>query len=99
MIEINELEIQQFDEKYGTKSIPFPATNTIVVGTGYEDWLIKITNRKTKSVCLMHRNKYGRTNKFHIQTHKSCLLHAYQTIYNHRRLLPLVNTTNNTYIR
>lgn len=92
---INELEIKKFDEKFGTKSKVFQCSNIIIVETPLDTWMIKITNRRDKPVCLLHKNRYGRTNKFHIQSWKTCLYHAYDSIYRHKGM-NLVSTCKGT---
>jgi hypothetical protein len=86
--EIDELEIKQYDYKFGTKSKVF--YDTIIVDSGNEEWQIKITNRRNRPICLLHRNKHGRTNKFHIQAYKTLLYHAYDAIYSHKNVLSCI---------
>jgi len=93
MIEIDKLEsqIQRYDAMFGTRSRIFPP-DLILVSTPLDSWQIKITN-KQKPYCLLHKNKFGRTNRYHIQTWKSNLYYIYDTIHKHKN--PLVNIHKN----
>ena len=87
-----EREIKKYDNIFGTKSRYFPCTNTITVETPLDSWQIKITN-KQKPYCLLHKNKFGRINRYHIQTWKSNLYYIYDTIHKHKN--PLINIHKN----
>ncbi len=93
---IDELEIKKYDTKFGTKSKVFQYSNTIVVETPLDTWMIKVTNRQVRPICLLHKNKFGRINKFHIQNWKTCLYHTYDSIYRHKgmHLVGVSNTYN-----
>ena len=88
-----ELEIARYDAMFGTRSRYFSCTNTIIVETPLDSWQIRITNRQSKPYCLLHKNKFGRTNKFHIQAYKVKLFHVYDAIYKHKN--PLININKN----
>lgn len=85
MIEIDKLEsqIQRYDTMFGTRSRIFPP-DIILISTPLDSWQIKITNKQNKPIYLLHKNKFGRTNKYHIQGRKTCLFHAYHSIYTHK---------------
>jgi hypothetical protein len=91
---IDELEVRKLDNRFGTKSQIFQCTNTIVITTPLDDWRVRVTNKKYKGVCIYHRNKFGRTDKFHIQGYKNYLSHAYQHIYSHKRWMCITNTSD-----
>lgn len=93
MIELNELEIARYDRMFGTRSRYFPCTNTIIIETPLDSWQVRITNRQVKPYCLLHKNKFGRTNKYHIQTQKTSLYYIYDTIYKHKN--PMININKN----
>ena len=85
---IDELEIQKYDQMFGTRSRYFPPDIILVTSSFDDEWVIRVKNKQTKGVCLLHKNKYGRKNKFHVQGNfKSCLLHAYDSIFNHKNPL------------
>jgi len=90
---IDELEIKKFDARFGTKSKVFQCTNTIYIETPLDSWMIKVTNKQFKPILLLHKNKFGKTNKFHIQSYKNCIYHAYDSIYRHKGM-HLVGTSN-----
>lgn len=81
MIEINKLksQTQRYDAMFGTRSRIFPP-DIILVSTSLDSWQIIITNKQKKPICLLHKNKFGRTNKYHIQGRKTCLYHAYHSM-------------------
>lgn len=91
---ISELEIQKYDQMFGTRSKYFPYSNIIMIETPLDSWKIQVTNRKIKPVCLLHKNKFGRKNKYHIQAYKSELYHAYHSIYTHKNWMPIINKCN-----
>lgn len=93
MIEINELKVQKYDFMFGTKSRAFPP-DLILVSMPLDDWIIRITNKKNKKYCLLHNNKFGRTNKYHIQAYKGSLFACYDSIYNHKKYLHIVKGEN-----
>jgi len=93
MIEIIELEIARYDQMFGTKSRYFPCTNIIIVETPLDSWQIRIANKQSKPYCLLHKNKCGKINKYHIQTYKTKLFYAYDTIYKHKN--PMINVNKN----
>jgi hypothetical protein len=86
---INELEIQRYDNMFGTHSKVFG--NIIIVDSAIDEWCIEVTNRQIKGVCLLHKNKRGRKNRFHIQGFKSNLYQAYDSIYSHKHVLSCVS--------
>jgi len=86
---INELEIKKYDNLFGTKSKVFG--NIIIVDSAIDEWRIEVTNRQIRGVCLLHKNKRGRRNRFHIQGFKSNLYQAYDSIYSHKHVLSCVN--------
>ena len=88
---INEEIIQEYDIKFGTKSKVFPP-DLILVAMPLDDWQIRITNKKNKKYCLLHGNKFGRTNKFHTQAHKGTLFAYYDSIYNHKKYLHIIQS-------
>ena len=94
MIEIDKLEsqIQRYDAMFGTKSRIFPP-DLILISTPLDSWQILITNKQNKPIYLLHKNKFGRLNKYHIQGRKTCLYHAYDTIHKHKN--PLINIYKN----
>jgi len=92
---IDELEVQKYDKKYGTKSKVFSQTGIIYIESPLDSWQIRVINRKDRPICLLHKNKFGRTNKFHIQAFKTCLYHAYDAIYTHKGLMSVINKSNN----
>ena len=94
MIEIDKLnsQIQMYDTMFGTSSRIFPP-DIILVSTSLDSWQILIANKQNKPICLLHKNKFGRTNKYHIQGRKTCLYHAYDTIHKHKN--PLINIYKN----
>jgi len=86
MIEVNELDIKRYDQMFGTRSRYFPP-DIILIATDLDDWIIRITNKKKRGICLLHRNKFGRRNKYHIQNYKTTLYHCYDSIYHHKNPL------------
>lgn len=98
---INELEIQRYDSVYGTSSRVFSLTNKIVVSNALDDWIIELKEgrRGNNKILLYHKNKYGKTNKYHFQTEKSCLLHAYQTINRHRNCMLITDKCNQCTVK
>jgi hypothetical protein len=91
---INELEVQKFDNIFGTKSKVFKTTNIIIVNTFLDEWMIKITSRRDKPICLFHKNKRNRTNKYHLQGRRNTLYQAYDSIYSHKNPLRYKNKVN-----
>jgi len=94
---IDELEIQRFDRKFGTKSKVFPQTNTILIETQLESWRIKLTNKKIKGIYLYHMNKRGQKDRYHLQGLKTSIYDAYDSIYNHKNWMSVIKTSN-TYV-
>jgi hypothetical protein len=94
MIEINKLksQTQRYDAMFGTRSRIFPP-DIILVSTSLDSWQIIITNKQKKPICLLHQNKFGRINRYHVQAWKTCLYHAYHSIYTHKN--PLLYKKNN----
>jgi len=88
-----EIEIAKYDKMFGTKSQYFPCTNIIIVESPLDSWQIRITNKQSKPYCLLHKNKFGRINRFHIQAYKAKLFHVYDAIYKHKN--PLININKN----
>jgi hypothetical protein len=91
---INELEIKKYDKMFGTRSKVFKCTNTIIIESPLDSWQIKVINRQIKPYCLLHKNKFGKINKYHIQSWKTCLYHAYNAIYTHKGLMSILNKSN-----
>lgn len=94
---IDELEIQKYDGMFKVKSKVFSLTDRIVVETPLDDWLIEITDKKYKNICLLHKNKRGRRDKYHIQGYKNSLFDTYHSIYTHRKWLQVLKESKNTY--
>jgi len=92
-----EMQIQRYDFMFGTRSKYFPCSNIIIIEMPLDDWQIRITKRKNKKYCLLHGNRFGRINKFHIQSWKGSLFACYDSIYNHKKYMPIVKSVNNTY--
>ncbi len=86
---IDELEVKRYDKQFGTRSKIF--YDVIIIDTGIDEWRIEVTNRQTRGVCLLHKNKRGRKNKFHIQGLRSNLFQAYHSIYSHKNVLECIN--------
>jgi len=86
--EIDELEaeIQKYDSMFGMKSRAFPP-DLILVSMPLDSWQIRITNKKYKKYCLLHSNRFGRINKYHIQAWKGSLFACFDSIYNHKKYL------------
>jgi cytidylate kinase len=91
--------IRKFDKRFGTRSKVFSATNSIVVETGLDIWLIQITNRKYKGIYLYHQNKLKQTKKYHHQGIKSNLYQVYHSIFKHKNWLHIMVKPNNTYLK
>jgi len=89
---IDELEVEKYDAMFGTRSKIF--FDTIIIDSGIDEWQIRIINKHRKGVCLLHRNKYGRTNKFHTQGFKSNIFQGYDSIYRHKNVLSCVKNKN-----
>jgi len=81
---IDELEIKRYDKMFGTKSRIFQPDIILITSSFDDDWSIRITNKKNKGICLLHRNKYGKKNKYHTQSWKTQLYHVYDSIYKHK---------------
>mgnify|MGYP001013381634 CR=1 FL=1 len=98
---IDELEIKSFDARFGTRSKVFQCTNTIVIETPLDSWIVKVTNRQTRPLCLLHKNKFGRINKYHIQSWKTKMFHVYDSIYKHKgmHLVGAPNTYKGSQIK
>lgn len=94
---IDELEIKKYDKMFGTRSKIFSETNTIIISTPLDEWKLKISNKKVKGICVYHKNIRSKQNKYHVQGYKSCLYHAYHSIYTHKNWLRIVNAHPNTY--
>jgi hypothetical protein len=96
MIKTDELEteIQKYDFMFGTRSKYYPCSSIILINMPLDDWQIRITKRKNKRYCLLHGNKYGRTNKYHIQSYKGSLFACYDSIYNHKKYLHIIKGEN-----
>lgn len=83
---IDELMVQRIkklDAIFKTKSRIFP--NIIYVDSGSDEWQLKFTGRTVQPICLLHKNKNCKKNKYHFQRYKSNILYAYQDIYRHRK--------------
>ena len=99
---IDELTIQKikcYDNRFGTKSRVFPSTDKVLVETPLDEWMLQITNKKNKGICLYHRNRRGRINKFHVQGFKTNLYQVYDSIYRHKGCLCVLNSLGNTYTK
>lgn len=107
---IDELEVQKYDFMFGTKSQIYQVSNTVIVNTQLDEWRITVTHwserekelvdlleRPYKKVCLLHKNKRGRKNKFHIQGIKNDLYDAFHSIYTHKKWMPILKASTNTY--
>lgn len=107
---IDELEVKKYDELFGTNSKIYQVSNTIIINTPLDEWrivvtdwgekekgLIDLTLRPYKKVTLYHKNKFGRKNKYHIQSHKGTLVAAFHSIYCHKKWMFMVNKSSNTY--
>ncbi len=101
---IDELEVRKYDKTFNMKSRVYQFSNTIEIDTQLDQWritiiewgdkekeLIDLTKRPFKKVCLLHKNKYGRTNKYHKQGTKTNLFQAYHSIYSHKNVLSCIN--------
>ncbi len=86
---IDELEVRRYDKRFGTKSKVF--YNVIAIDSGIDEWRIEITNRRTKGVRLLHKSRFGRKNKFHIQGFRTNLFQAYHSIYSHKHVLECIS--------
>jgi hypothetical protein len=87
---IDELEVQRYDKMFGTKSKCFPETNKIVISTFLDEWVIEITGKRNRPVCLYHKNLKGKNNKFHRQGYRRNLYQAYDSIYSHKNWMPII---------
>jgi len=81
--EIDEQRIRKLDAIFKTKSRVFP--NVIYIDSGSDEWQLQFTDRLVQPICLLHKNKNCRKNKYHFQRWKSNILFAYQDIYRHRK--------------
>ena len=101
---IDELEIQKLDKMFGMKSRVYQFSNIIEIDTQLDQWrialtdwgerekkVVDLTKKPFKKICLLHKNKYGRTNKYHIQAFRTNLYQVYDTIYSHKNVLSCIN--------
>jgi hypothetical protein len=98
--EITIQKIKTYDEMFSTKSKVFPCTNTIIVETPLDSWCLEVSerqNKNKKNVCVFHKNRRGRRDKYHIQAWKNSLYDAYDSIFTHKRWLNVLKTPRNTY--
>jgi len=97
------MEIQKLDRMFNMKSRVYQFSNTIEIDTQLDQWRIVVTNwterekkiinlskKPYKRVCLLHKNKKGRKNKYHLQAWKGSIYAAYDSIYNHKRWMPII---------
>lgn len=101
---INELEVKRLDEKFSMKSRVYQFSNIIEIDTQLDQWrialidwgerekkLVDLKIKPYKKIVLLHKNKYGRINKFHKQSEKGSLFACYDSIYTHKNVLSCIN--------
>lgn len=82
---INEKELEFLCNKYRIKHKYFPGTNTILLTTIFDEWLIKYIDGNIKPYCLLHKNKLKHTKKFHTQRWVKNIRFAFDTINEHNK--------------
>jgi len=109
---IDELEVQKYDAMFGTRSKVYQVSNNIIINTALDEWIVTVTDwgerekelvdlkiKPHKKVLLLHKNKRGRKNKYHIQAIKNDLYDAFHSIYTHRKWMPILKASQNTYCK
>ncbi|HEY5588233.1 MAG TPA: hypothetical protein VIK86_04665 [Candidatus Paceibacterota bacterium] len=88
---MNQQEIETLTTKYNLRPQYFPATDTLFIDTGLDNWKITYHAKRERQYTLYHQNKFGKKNIYHTQGLKSTLEHALDSIYTHKGVLFTVN--------
>ena len=95
---VNELQLKYLCDKYNIKYKIFEATDTIILHTGLDDWIIKYMPGRNRPYCLMHKNKVRQTNKFHVQRWLGSISNVIDCVASHKRVLKSIfDSPSNTY--
>lgn len=84
---INEIELKEICDKYKIKHKHFPQTKVILLNSGIDEWQVKYNEHKDMPFCLLHKNRYERKNKFHIQRRLRTLQQTIHCAASHKNVL------------
>ena len=95
---INEQQLKLLCDKYKIKYQLFHSTNIVLLDTGLDLWQIKFIENKSKPFCLLHKNRFGHLNKFHIHGWRRNLFQTIDSICTHKKVLvDIYGSLGNTY--
>lgn len=84
---IDELLLQRMCKPYNIKYKIIEGTDTILLDSNLDEWMVKIEPNRERPYCLMHKNKIRQTNKYHVQRWLKKFPHVLDSIVNHKKIL------------
>lgn len=93
----DEKLLERLCSRYKIKFKLFETTNTIILCTGIDDWIIRYIPGKVKPYCIFHKNKIKQTKKYHVQRWVRTLYQGLDVIIRHKKVLVNLFGSPNTY--
>jgi hypothetical protein len=84
---IDELLLQRMCKPYNIKYKIIEGTDTILLDSNLDEWMVKIDPSKERPYCLMHKNKIRQTKKYHVQKWLRTLPQLIDRIIGHKMVL------------
>lgn len=92
---VDEKRMRKLCRRYGISYKIFHNTEIILLETPLDEYMIKLTDAKDKSVCLMHKNKLFNRHKYHIQREFSDVYQAIDSIAGHNKMKHIYSSMSN----
>ena len=94
---ICETKLKRLCDRYNIKYKYFESTNIIYLDSGLDEWQIRYVPQKDKPYQLLHKNKIGRSDKYHTQRWLRTMNQSIDCIAGHKKVLSTVyNSTHKT---
>lgn len=95
---IDEKQLDYLCKKYNIRYKIFPVTGIAILDTGLDEWRVKYIPGRLRPYCLLHKNKFRQTNKFHVQRWLRTIPQVIDCVASHKKVLTQIYSSKpNTY--